>query len=141
MKNLLLLLACSLCLFSCALPQMGRPVSHKGVAYVKTDDGKILHPRSIKVKAKKIVADEDKIPVNQVQAYCDGRDSFIRVGKIFAEKYANGDINVYTNTSNYTTTTYTSPSAGMPGGVKTSSHSRTRIYLQAPSSPALLLMN
>lgn len=141
MKNILLTIISSLCLFSCAMPKMGHPVSHKGVTYVKTEDGKVLHPESVKVKTKKIVADDEKIPMSDVQAYCDGKDSFLRVGKGFAVKSMSGDINIYTSTSTYTTTTYSAPSGGMGGGFKTSSHSHTSVYLQAPTSPALLLMN
>lgn len=142
MRSLLFILLLSLLCFSCrVVPPMGKPVSHQGVTYVKTKDGKIIHPAEVKARHKKVIIDNDEVPASDVLEYCNGKDSFMRAGKVFARKTMSGDINIYSTTATYTTTTYTPSGPGGPGGFQTTNHSHTSVYLQSPSSPALMLMN
>ncbi len=141
MKTLLSLLLFCLLVTSCNIPRLGMPVSHKGVRYVKTSDGSVVYPAQLYKERKNMVADDKKIPLKEVVAYCDGTDSFLRYKDFLAEKVMNGDINIYNMTFTTTSTQYTPAMGGAPGGFHTSTRTSSKIFLQGSSSPALMLLN
>lgn len=114
---------------------MGHPVTHNGKPYIKTIDGKVVTAQTVKQKRTNLLVDNDKVPLETVQEYCNGKDSFMRIGNGFAAKVQSGDINIYSKNSTYSSTEMSG------GGMKTSSHTVTDYYLLPPQSPALLLLN
>ena len=140
MKNLLILILSTLLMASCRINiPMGTKITTHPAPYIKTKDNKTVDVTEMKEKNKKIKADGKDYKKADIIEYSNGQGTFKHIEKTaFAVKHWEGDINVYTLSSEVSSTNFEGVNSSSPTGWKTTSHHVTNIYLQKGDAKELL---
>lgn len=121
---------------------MGKDPEKHPKPFVTLTDGTTIQSKKVTEKKGKIKTDDATYKNKEVQSYCDGKSTYVAIGKGFlVPRIYEGDYNIYEISSSELSTEYVGVSPASPSGWSTGSHSHTWTYVQKAGTDSFKYFN